>query len=158
MTHVESQGRHYSEHVDFVAELREAIADGRGAPWLRYDVPDLYAALHEWASPIVSSDLGPRFVDAVLTFIETAPVELARYAAGLPWESAPNAVERAATVLEREPARFGDARGIAGALWTLFAKAPANERLRALLRRELARPEPDELARSIARRYPDAAT
>lgn len=55
MTHVESQGRHYSEHTDFVAELREA-----------------------------------------------------------------------------------------------------DERLRALLRRELARPEPDDMARLIARRYPEA--
>jgi len=158
MSHVESQGRYYSENTDFVGELREAIDDGRGAPWLRYDVPDLYAALYEWAAPIIASELAPRFVDAVLTFIETAPVELAHYAAGLPWESAPGAVERAIGVLEREPARFGDARGVAGALWTLFAKAPADERLRALLRRELARPEPDDLARSIARKYPEAVS
>jgi hypothetical protein len=120
-TRVEYRGRVFDENTDFVAEVRDAVK-GYGPSWLRSDLPHPWAVA-DWGEAFTGTVLHERLADAALQVIETGTRAEAEIGSVLPYEDAPNAVDRALAVLEREPDRFGrEPRAFATVIWKLVSK------------------------------------
>lgn len=150
MTRIEYHGRTYDDATDFLAELRHAVSTATGPSWLRSDLP-LPWALSDWAGALKGTPLESKLGDAALTVMETGTPQQAEAVTGLPFELAPQAVDRVVRILDHDPSRFGsDPRAIPSVLWRLLQRGPHEKQLLDALRREAAKSNADEWTRQMA--------
>jgi hypothetical protein len=153
MTSVNSLGRTYGDETGWAAVLREALNYRFGPSWLRQDL-DLASALADLAEQFRGTAAERAIAEASLEIIEQGDSDERAAVCQLPWERAPNAIERLLRLIDHDRARLDEVRGVPNVVWRLLQAFPGDPRVIAVLRSEASAPSADPWIADMASKLP----
>jgi hypothetical protein len=138
MTELRHCGGIFHEKMDWFAFLLD-VAHGRSSHGLRPDL-DIEAGLGELYEALQGTPMQSAMASAALRLFETGTHQERDMMRAIPFEEAPGAKERLLRLLEQDHDRL-TTRDVTSVLYDLLEKNPGDPEVKAMLQRELERPD-----------------